>query len=163
MPDLLAHAFIAYAIGTILTWRYEWLTPQHVTVIMAGAFIPDFQKIRLLVKSSTIQTQFAIPFNWSGQMTLLGIALSVLIGVALVAPAYRRRVAFALTLGAATHVLMDNLLATPTGRTYAMFFPVTQWRPPTPGLYLSTDPTPTVVTAAVAFCIYAATRYKVTS
>jgi hypothetical protein len=29
MPDLLTHAFVAYTICTLLSWRYAWLTPTY--------------------------------------------------------------------------------------------------------------------------------------
>jgi hypothetical protein len=44
MPDLLAHAFIAYTVATRLSWHYDWLTPAYKTALMAGAFIPDLTK-----------------------------------------------------------------------------------------------------------------------
>jgi len=55
MPDLLAHAFLAYAILRILSWRYDWLTTPYVTAGMAGALIPDIVKIRLLLPSATVE------------------------------------------------------------------------------------------------------------
>lgn len=45
MPDLLSHAFIAVALATLLSWDADWVDGQYVTVVMAGAFVPDVQKV----------------------------------------------------------------------------------------------------------------------
>ncbi len=37
MPDLLAHAFIAYSLCRVLSWRFDWLTTPYVTLGMVGA------------------------------------------------------------------------------------------------------------------------------
>jgi len=61
MPDLLAHAFLAYAILRALSWRYDWLRTPYVTAGMAGAFIPDIVKIQLILPSATVEAAFGTP------------------------------------------------------------------------------------------------------
>jgi hypothetical protein len=158
MPDLLAHALFAYAVCTVLSWRYEWLTPAYVTAGMAGAFIPDAMKVVLVVPDAAIEGALGVPFSWAGIHTAGGAAVAVLIGATVVVPRERGRVGALLAVGAASHLLADALLATPSGRSYAILWPLLRYTPPTPGLYLSTRPEPTVVAAAAATAAWLATR-----
>lgn len=160
MPDLLAHALIAYSIAMFLSWRYDWITGPYVTTAMAGAFIPDITKVRLILPSDHVGLLLNLPFNWSGIHTLGGSLIAVLIGVTLVAPSERKRVFTMLSLGATTHLIADGLLLTPSGRSFPMFWPLTQYHPPTPGLYLSTQIEPTIVSGAVALVVWFATRNR---
>ena len=150
MPDLLSHTFIAYTICTFLALHYEWLTPQYVTIGMAGAFIPDLAKITLVLENATIENLLGVPFDWFGLHTLGGVVVSVCIGVALATAAERKRVGALLALGAASHLTADALLLKASGRSYPIFWPLTEYVPPTPGLYLSTDLWPSLVTGALA-------------
>lgn len=162
MPDLLAHALIAYAVCTALAWRYEWLTPAYVTVGMAGAFIPDMTKVGLVVPSEVIENVLGVPFSWGGIHTTGGALVGVAIGVVLVSDRERRRVAALLALGAGTHLVADALLVKPTGHSYAVLWPFTRWHPPTPGLYLSTEPWPMVAAAVVAAFSWYGVRNRAT-
>jgi membrane-bound metal-dependent hydrolase YbcI (DUF457 family) len=160
MPDLLAHALVAYGLATLLSWRYEWLSPAYVTVAMAGAFVPDLTKVSLLVPNSTVQSVLDVPFSWFALHTLGGSLVSLAIGVVLVARPERERVAALLGLGVASHLLADALLLNPSGRSYPLLWPLSYYHPPTPGLYLSTDPEPMLVAAAVAGGVFLATRVR---
>ncbi len=163
MPDLLAHALIAYAICTALAWRYDWLTPGYVTVGMAGAFIPDITKVGLVVPNALVEGLLGIPFGWSAIHTVGGSVVGVAIGVVLVAEDERRRVGALLAIGAGSHLLADALLLKPSGRSFAVLWPLTRWQPPTPGLYLSPEPWPMLVAASVAALIWLAVRRTPTS
>ncbi|MFB6227591.1 MAG: metal-dependent hydrolase [Halobacteriales archaeon] len=158
MPDLLAHALIAYSVCTVLSWRYEWLTPAYVTAGMAGAFIPDMTKIRLVVPGEAIEAALGIPFSWSGIHTAGGAAVAVLVGTAIVAPRERRRIGTLLAVGAASHLIADAFLLTASGRSYEVLWPLLRYNPPTPGLYLSTQSGPTIVAGAVAAAVWLTTR-----
>jgi hypothetical protein len=158
MPDLLTHALIAYVIVQIASWRYDWLTPAYATVAMAGAFVPDLTKITLLLPSEVVESLLPVPFDWGALHTAGGTAISILVGVALVAPGERRRVGLLLSVGAVSHLLADALLRNPSGRSYAVLWPLTRYHPPTPGLYLSTDPEPTVVAVIAALVVWYVTR-----
>lgn len=160
MPDLLAHALVAYTAALMLSWRLKWITPAYTTVAMAGAFIPDLTKIRLLIPSSHIEHVLGIPFDWFAIHTTGGSIVAILIGMTIVAPQERKRVGLLLGLGAATHLIADALLFTATGRSYAIFWPLTRYHPPTPGLYLSTQPQPTIIAAAAALTVWLATRKR---
>lgn len=160
MPDLLAHALIAYTASLLLSWRYEWLTPAYTTVAMVGAFIPDMAKIRLLIPSSHVEHVLGIPFQWFAIHTTGGTIVAILIGVTIVTPKERKRVGLLLSLGAATHLIADAFLFSTSGRSYPIFWPLTRYHPPTPGLYLSTQPEPTIAAAAGALIVWLATRYR---
>lgn len=160
MPDLLAHALLAYVLARLLSWRIDWVTTPYVTAAMAGAFIPDIQKVKLLVPDWRVEALLGLPFDWFGWATLGGAVLSVLIGVAVVSPRVRWRAGAALSLGAASHLLADALLRSPSGRSFDVLWPLSRWHPPTPGLYLSTEPTPSVVVGAVALVVWVAHRRR---
>lgn len=160
MPDLLAHALLAYAVGTALSWRYGWIRSPHVTAVMAGAFIPDLAKVGIAVDSWTIERAVGLPFDWFGLHTVGGVLVSVVIGVAIVVDDERRRAALLLGLGAGSHLLADALLLKPSGRSDPLLWPLMGYAPPTPGLYLSTEPGPTVVAAALAIAVWAVTRRR---
>jgi len=155
MPDLLAHAFLAYIILRALSWRYEWLTTPYVTAGMTGAFIPDMTKIKLILPSTTIETLLGIPFSWWPIHRFGGTVICVLIGAVLVDEARRKKILTVLSLGAGSHLIADALLINATGRSYALLWPLTRWRPPTPGLYLSIQPDPTIVTGVLATIVWA--------
>lgn len=159
MPDLLSHAFIAYALCTLLALRYRWLTPPYVTVGMAGAFVPDIAKVDLVVDHALVGNLLGVPFDWLGVHTLGGAAVAVLVGVTLAASEYRRRVAALLALGAGSHLAADALLLKASGRSYPVLWPLTGYHPPTPGLYLSTDLWPSVATGALALVAWLLVRY----
>jgi hypothetical protein len=150
MPDLLSHAFIAYTLCTLLSIRYPWITPQYVTVGMAGAFVPDMSKSYLALDSTTIGSTVGMPFDWFALHTLGGSAVAVLVGITLTPSEHRRRVGALLGVGAASHLVADALLLKASGHSYPLLWPLTRYHPPTPGLYLSADMWPSVVTGGIA-------------
>lgn len=158
MPDLLAHALIAYSICTVLAWRSDWLNSTHVTAGMVGAFIPDMMKVSLIVPDVAVEGILGVPFSWSGIHTAGGALIAVLIGMAVVVPRERARIGALLAVGAASHLLADALLLTPSGRSYEILWPLLRYNPPTPGLYLSTQPGPTIVAGTVAVAAWWHTR-----
>jgi hypothetical protein len=159
MPDLLAHVFIAYSLCRVLSWRWEWLTTPYVTAGMVGAFIPDLVKIELIVPSETVAQTLGLPFEWGSLATGGGTLVSVCIGLVLLGTNERRRGGLMLGLGAGSHLLADSLLLTPTGRSVQLLWPLTQYRVPTPGLYLSTQPEPMVLMGTVAALVWGISKY----
>lgn len=160
MPDLLAHVFIAYSVCRVLSWRYEWLGRQYLTLGMVGAFIPDLVKIKLLVPDWRVEQLLGIPFSWGSLTTGGGVVLSTLVGVVLLELGQRRRGGLLLAIGAGSHLIADSLLLTPTGRTVQLFWPLSQYTTPSPGLYLSTQPEPTIVTGVVALLLWIGHTYQ---
>lgn len=86
MADVLTHVLVGFVIGTVLSIRYEWMGPEHVTLVMIGALSPDFVKISLVVPDYTVATSLGIPFSWSPLHTLGGSVIVVLLGALLLAP-----------------------------------------------------------------------------
>lgn len=158
MPDLLAHALLAYGICRLLAWRYDWITPAYVTAGMAGALVPDVVKIWLVLPSARVEAVLGVPFGWGALATGGGVAVCVLVGVTLVLPRVRWGAGAVLAVGAASHLLTDAMLLTASGRSYAVFWPLTRYNPPTPGLYLSTQAWPTVAAAVFALGVWAASE-----
>ena len=158
MPDLLAHALLAYSVATVLSWRFGWIDRSYVTVAMAGAFIPDLVKIWLVVPNQFMKDLLGIPFNWAALTTLGGSITGIAVGVVLVKPSERVRVASLLGVGAFTHLFSDSLLITPSGHITGLFWPFTRYSPWTPGVYLSTEPWPTLLMGVLAGLVYLASE-----
>jgi hypothetical protein len=151
MPDLLTHTLVGFTIGTVLSWQIDWAERHYVTAVMVGAVVPDLVKVKLLVPSAQLADSLGIPFSWLPLHTLGGAALSVLlIGTLVVGESHRRRALLMIAIGALSHLVLDGLLRTPTGRGGPVFWPITAYQPPTPGLYLSTDPWPAALAVAIA-------------
>lgn len=163
MPDLLAHVLIIYTACMILAWHFKWITQPYITVAMAGAMIPDLSKVSLLIPSWQIQQWLSLPFSWTALHTTGGILLSVLIGVTLVQEPYRERVAILLVFGAGSHLTADSLLISVSETPFPIFWPVTIYTPPIPGIYLSTDPWPTAVAMFFAVAVTMLTRVRKSS
>ncbi|WP_138005238.1 metal-dependent hydrolase [Halalkalirubrum salinum] len=160
MVDLLTHALVGYSLGTLLSLRYEWVTPQYVTVCMMGAMIPDMTKIQLVVPSEVVAAGLSVPFEWSGIHTLGGAAISIAIGVILTDAAYRRRVVALLAIGAGSHLVLDALLFKPSGYMAPLWWPLTAQRFAIDGLYLSSDRWPAAVAAVIAAGCWAIVRRR---
>ena len=161
VPDLLAHALLGYTLATGLRHRLSWVTPAYVTVCMAGALIPDTSKVFLVVPDGVVESALGVPFSWYALHTVGGVTVAVLIGVVLVDRGERARVFGLLSLGAVSHLVADGLLFTVSGYSKPMLWPVTRVAFPTPGLYLSTEPTPLVVAGTVAVVVRVAVRRRV--
>jgi len=81
-----------------------------------------------------------------------------LFGSLLFAPEYRRDVVVLVAIGAASHHVLDLGLMTSTGYSYAAFWPLTEYRLPAGGLYLSTDRWPALVAGLCAVLVWALER-----
>ncbi|WP_331233952.1 metal-dependent hydrolase [Natronorarus salvus] len=154
MADLLTHVLVGYSLATLLSFRYEWLSPRYVTVAMAGSLIPDMNRAELFVSGRAVEAALGVPFSWGAFHTMGGSLLAVAVGALLVRPGIRVRVAALLFLGMASHHALDLLLINPSGHSYAAFWPITGYNPPTPNLYLSSDRWPAAVSGALAAGIW---------
>lgn len=150
MADVLTHVLVGYVVGVCLALRYDWVKTHHVTLVMIGALSPDFVKLNLLVADEVVATLLGLPFSWSPLHTLGGTVLVILLGSLLLAPEHRNRAIVLLAIGAASHHALDVALLTVTGHSYAVFWPLTAYRPPSGGLYLSSDRLPALVAGLAA-------------
>jgi len=158
MPDILTHVLVGYILGTLLSSRYDWLTPEYVTLVMLGALTPDLTKIALLLPSERVELFLGVPFDWFALHTLGGNLAVLLLGALLVAPESRKRVFVLLALGAASHHSLDLLLFNPSGYSYPVLFPLTAYNPPAGQLYLSSDRWPALVAGALTILVWWARR-----
>jgi membrane-bound metal-dependent hydrolase YbcI (DUF457 family) len=159
MPDLLTHVLTGYILATVLSFRYEWLTPQYVTVAMLGALLPDLTKIKLIVASGKVETLLGIPFDWYAVHTLGGALVAVTIGALMTDRENRKYVFALLLLGALSHLFLDALLLKASGYSEMPLWPFTARGLPTPGFYLSSDRWPALVTGTIAVVVWY-TRYR---
>ena len=158
MADLLTHLLVAYALFTIASWRVDWLEPRWVVVGTGGAAIPDLVKVDIVLDSDSVAAALGLPFSYSPLSTLGG----VLLVAGLITLAFERdhwkRVYGLVTVGGVLSLLGDGLRAYADGRAGAWLYPVTNWRPPTPSLYVSSDPRILVVAVVFAAVVVAVDR-----
>ena len=160
MPDLLSHALFAYAFGTALSVRYDWLNPQWVTALMAGALVPDIDKISLFVSDPLMECLLGTPFSWEVIHIPVGaIVLCGLGGLAVAAP-YRRRAVTLLLIGAMSHLALDQLAIFTTGYSYPLLWPLTAYHFPAGDLYQSSDRLPVLITGGLAVVAYRFSIYR---
>ena len=153
MADLLTHLLVPYILLTVASWRVDWLDQHWVVVGMGGAAIPDLVKIEIVLAERTVESIIGFPFSYDPLSTLGGVVL--LAGVITVAFERRhwRRVFGLVTFGGLTSLLLDGMRVYADGRASAWLYPFTNWRPPTPSLYVSSDPTVLVVALLVASAV----------
>ncbi|EMA17629.1 metal-dependent hydrolase [Haloarcula marismortui] len=150
MADLLTHLLAPYILLTVASWRVDWLDQRWVVVGMGGAAIPDLVKVGIVLNERVVEAFLGVPFTYMPVSTLGGVLL--LAGVITVAFERRRwrRVFGLVTFGGLTSLLLDGMRVYADGRASAWLYPFTNWRPPTPSLYVSSDPTVLVVALLAA-------------
>ena len=152
MTELLSHVLLAYAMFTAASWRIEWLTKQWVAIGMIGSLLPDLSRIGLFVTDATIEATLGVPFGIGAIQALGGVVLFAAIGSLVVAD-HRRRAFGLLIAGGFSHLLTDGLKVWADGAASAWFYPLSWYRHPTPGLYVSSDPHVVVVVGSVALAV----------
>ena len=161
MADLLSHLLVAYTVLTVASWRVDWLTKRWVVVGVGGAAIPDLVKVDLLLEEELVESALGVPFTYTPLSTLGGVLLVAgLITLAFDRGRWRR-VYGLVFLGGVSSLVGDGLRAYADGRASAWLYPVTNWRPPTPSLYVSSDPAVLVVVLVVAGAVFALDRWIV--
>ncbi|SDJ56119.1 metal-dependent hydrolase [Natronorubrum texcoconense] len=153
MAELLSHVLAAYALGTVVSWRLEWVTKRWVAVAMIGALLPDLNRIGLFVTDATLESVLGVPFSVDAIHTLGGVVLLSAIGAMVVADQHRR-VFGVLLAGALSHLLVDAVKAYADGAAGAWLYPVTWARHPTPNLYVSSDPAVLAVVGVTALLVW---------
>ncbi len=152
MADLLTHVLVAYSVAVVLSWRLHWITTPYVTALMVGSTLPDLTRIGLLIDPGLIE-RTGIPFSYSPLHTLGGALITFLI-ISLTTVKNFKPVSMLLGLGVLTHFALDLLLINASGHSFTVLWPLTAYRPPTPGLYLSTDLWPALLAGAVALVVW---------
>lgn len=160
MADLLTHVLVAFIVFTVAGWRVGWLDRKWVVVAMVGALFPDLNKIGMVLNPRTVEATLGIPFSWAAIPTLGGVVVLSGIGAVIFATGRHRHIAFPVLLcGALTHLLGDALVAWADGHDGASLYPLTYYRLPTPGLYVSSDPRVLVTALVCALLVFAVDRH----
>ena len=158
MADLLTHVLAVYVVLTVLSWRVDAVTDRWIAVGMCGGAIPDLVKVDLVVDSTLVESALGIPFTYAPIASAGGVLLVA--GAITLAFARRHwRAAFTfLVTGGGLSLVLDGLRVYADGRAGPWLYPFTWWRPPTPSLYVTSDPRILVVAVAVAGAVYAVDR-----
>lgn len=158
MAELLSTVCVAYACLTVASWWIDPLTERWIVVGVAGTAIPDLVKIQILIDPATIRDALGIPFSFAPLSTVWGVLVVAGIITMLFARRHWRRVYVLLVVGGGIGLLVDGMRAFADGRTGFYLYPV-WWRPPTPSLFVSSDPRVLVVTGAVAVVVFLLDRF----
>jgi hypothetical protein len=156
VADLLSHVLIAYALFTIAGWLIDPLTRRWVAVGMGGAAIPDLVKLDLVLDHRLIERTLAIPFSYAPISSLAGVLLIA----GAIALLFTWRVYTLLVAGGACSLVVDGVRAYADGQASFWLYPL-WWRPPTPNLYVTSDPRVLGVALAAAAAVALADRYVV--
>lgn len=155
MAEVFSHVLLVFIVLTIVSWRVGWLERKWVAVGMIGAIFPDLTRFELLVPSHMVETVHGIPFGWGGLATLGGVFVLAGMGAVLFATRREQLRGFGLLLfGGMSHLLVDAVKSWADGYNGAFLYPLTWWRNPTPGLYVSADWWVFVVVLASALVVY---------
>lgn len=158
MADLLTHVLVAYALLTVASWRVDVITRPWVAVGMGGAAIPDLTRVDLVLDETAVEALLRSDFAYAPIGTLAGV---LVIGAAITAAFERRywRRAYAFLLfGGFSALVLDGLRVYADGRAGFWLYPL-WWRPPTPNLYVSSDPRVTALAILVAGAVFATDRW----
>lgn len=160
MAESLSHVLVAFALCTAAGWGIGWLDRRWVAVGMVGAILPDLNRIDLLLDDAAVEQALGVPFDWGGLHTLGGVLLLAAVGAVLFGRAYERRRAFLLLVaGGSSHLVIDAVKAWADGSNGAYLYPLSWWRNPTPGWYVSADRHVVVVAVVVAGAVWLVDRY----
>lgn len=156
MAELLTHVLAALAIGIILSWWLRWVTPPMIAAAMVGATLPDLNRLGIILPETVIRSTFEVTWGWTAFHRLGGTLLVVLIVALMVPRHYTIPVLAMLIVGATSHYALDILLWRPSGLTSPLFWPLSDYRIPIQGVYLSSDRWPTglaILTAGIVLWI----------
>jgi len=159
MADLLTHVLVPFVLLTPLSWRLSWLSDQWIVLAMAGAAIPDLVKIRIVLDSRVIESLLGVPFSYAPISTLGGV-LVVAAAIAVCFGDHARRAYGYIVFGGLTSLVLDGLRVFADGQANFWLYPFVWWRPPTPSLYVTSDPRVTAVAIAAAATVFLADRYR---
>lgn len=159
MADLLSTVFLTYAVFTAATWWLDGLDRHWVTVAMGGAAIPDLVKIDLVLEARTVERALGIPFDYAPLASLAGVIVVAGIVALLFGEQWRRKAYAILIAAGGFSLLLDGLRVYADGSASFYLYPI--WiRPPTPNLFVSSDPAVLVVALVVSVVTVAIDRWR---
>uniref|UniRef100_A0A8A2VD98 Metal-dependent hydrolase n=1 Tax=Haloterrigena alkaliphila TaxID=2816475 RepID=A0A8A2VD98_9EURY len=159
VADGLTHVLVPYALATVLSLRYPWITTRLATVAMVGGVLPDLNRLQWIVPPETIESILGVSVSWRPMHSIGGVAVVIAIASLTVRATYRRAVALLLALGALSHFVLDLLLVPPAG-TYQYLWPITSARLVVPGFYTSHDRWVAIVAVLLALAAHALARRR---
>lgn len=158
MTELLTHVLAGFVLGTVLSFRFDWVDRRYVTVVMVGATLPDLWQIGLVVPSETVQEALNLPFYWFVLHTPFGTLVTISIASLAVDSAHRKRVFALLLAGAASHFVLDSLLINPSLFSSVLLWPLVTELLPLPLVVVSSDRWPAVLAVSAAAIVWFARR-----
>lgn len=158
MAELLTHVLVPYLLLTPASWRFPGLRKRWIVIAMAGAAIPDLVKVGIVLDDGLIESATGLAFSYAPISSLAGVL--VIAGAIAVLFAGRSRRAYgSLLFGGFSSLALDGMRVFADGRADFWLYPL-WWRPPTPSLYVTSDPRVTVVAVAAALAIFVTDRYR---
>ena len=155
MADLLTHVLAVYVLLTLVSWRADAITPRWIAIGMAGGAIPDLVKVGIVLDDEIVEGAIGLPFTWAPISTLGGVLLvAAAITLAFDRRFWRRIYAF-LVIGGFTSLVLDGMRVYADGQSGPWLYPFTWWYPPTPSLYVTSDPRILVAAIVVAGVVFA--------
>ncbi len=160
MAELLSHVLFAFALFTVAGWVVEWLDREWVVVGMVGAILPDLNRIDMVLDEYVVAQVLGVPFSWDGLHTLGGVVLLAALGAVLFPSGQEQLRAFGLLVaGGVSHLLTDAVKAWADGANGAYLYPLSWWRNPTPGWYVSADRWMLVVAVLLVLAVLIVDRF----
>lgn len=154
MTDILTHVLAGFVLGTVMSFRLDWLRGPFITIVMLGAVIPDFTKISMIISSEYVESLIGLPFDWFAFHTPFGAVITAGIGALLIDENYRVRVFGLLLTGAASHFVLDALLMNPSRFSYVLLWPFVTVLTPLPMYLLSSDQWPAILATGAAAAVW---------
>ncbi len=146
VPDLFTHILVAWTVGTILSFRWKQFDGPNISLIMVGSVIPDISKIMLLFNYFHDNVHEIIaPIH-------LPIGSLVVAGIFSLFFQDKKMTLFLMSLGIATHYILDLMLINSTGGIY-LLFPLS-WNMWTLNLISNTDYNITIIALIIALMVY---------
>ncbi|MHB9288034.1 hypothetical protein ACKVMT_13445 [Halobacteriales archaeon Cl-PHB] len=162
MADLLTHVLVAWSLLTVASWWLDWLDARWIPVGVGGVIIPDLVKLDLLLDADAVEAALGIPFSWGYLGSLGGVVLTAGAVTMAFDRCWWRRVYSLLVVGGSSALILDGLRAYADGRASFWLFPVLpSYRPPTPSLYVSSDPIVPALALALALVVLGVDRWVV--
>lgn len=159
VAELVTHVLLAFGLFTAAGWAVEWLDRTWVAVGAVGSLFPDLNRIGLVVDDHVISQVLGIPFGWGGIHTLGGVLVLAALGGVLFGSREERLRGFGLLFaGGISHLLVDAVKMWADGAGSTPLYPLSWWRPPTPGWYVSSDRWVLGVALVIALAVFVIDR-----
>ncbi|WP_415380090.1 hypothetical protein [Halosimplex sp. TS25] len=159
MADLLTHVLIPYVVLTFASWRVD-IPQRWIVVAMCGAVMPDLVKARIVVFGVFgFRSVFGVDLAFAGFSRLGGVLLVAGAVAVFFGSRWRQAYAF-LVFGGLSSLLVDGLRVYADGHADFYLYPFTWWRPPTPSLYITSDPRVLATVLTVSVTVFFADRYR---